>query len=177
MIIQLGDKKFRPYLSAEEIAWAVSRVSEALNEKYNGKQPIVLGVLNGAFMFCSDLVKTLTCGPEIHFVKVSSYEGTASSGNLSRLIGISAELKDRHVILVEDIVDTGLTVDVLRKELAAMGPASVEVATLLFKPDAFRGSQKPDYTGLEIPNDFVVGYGLDYNNLGRELPELYVIND
>lgn len=175
--IQLKDKSFKPYLSTGEIADAVSLVSDGINKNYGGKNPIVLGVLNGAFMFCADLAKKLTCNPEIHFVKMASYDGVESTGQVTQLIGLNVDLTNRYVIIVEDIVDTGLTIERLRDDLKDLGAASIKVATFLFKPDAFKGKHHPDFIGKEIPNDFVVGYGLDYDGLGRELSELYVLNN
>ena len=160
-----------------EIAQAVSKVAGELNLAYAGKQPILLGVLNGAFMFCADLAKELDCNPEIHFVKMASYDGLKSSGEVQELIGLAVDVSNRHVVLVEDIVDTGLTIQRIINDLTTRNVASLKVATFLFKPNAFKGEVLPDFIGLEIPNDFVVGYGLDYDGLGRELPELYVLND
>jgi hypoxanthine phosphoribosyltransferase len=163
-------------MNRHEIAEVVSRVAVSINEVYSTKKPLLVGVLNGAFMFCSDLAKKLECQPEIHFVKVSSYSGMQSTGELNTLIGLSASVENRHVILVEDIVDTGLTMEKLVQEIAKLNPATLETACFLFKPTAFKGTTKPRFVGKEIPDDFVVGYGLDYDQLGRELPELYVLD-
>jgi hypoxanthine phosphoribosyltransferase len=163
-------------MNQQEIADSVSRVAVSINEVYSDKKPLLVGVLNGAFMFCSDLSKQLTCRPEIHFVKVSSYVGTESSGELNTHIGLSVSVENRNVILVEDIVDTGLTMKKLVHEIGKLNPASLETACLLFKPTAFKGTTKPRFVGKEIPDDFVVGYGFDYDQLGRELPELYVLD-
>jgi hypoxanthine phosphoribosyltransferase len=160
-----------------QIADSIGKVASSINAVYADKNPLLVGVMNGAFMFCSDLAKALTCKPEIHFVKLSSYSGTTSTGKLNQLIGLSAAIENRHVLIIEDIVDTGLTIEKLKLELNAQHPASLEVVCLLFKPSAFRGTEKPRFIGKEIPDDFVVGFGLDYDQLGRELPEIYVIDN
>jgi hypoxanthine phosphoribosyltransferase len=177
LIVELADKSFRPYLTKEEIANSIREVAQAINLDYAGKNPILVAVLNGSFMFCSDLSKLLTCQPEIHFVKLSSYEGVSTTGTVQQLIGLTQDISNRHVIIIEDIVDTGLTIGVLREKLAQQNIASLKVATFLYKPNAYKGTVEPEYVGKIIPNDFVVGYGLDYNGLGRELPELYVLNN
>jgi hypoxanthine phosphoribosyltransferase len=175
--IQLKDITFKLYLDRSQIAESISKVATSINEAYADKHPILVGVLNGAFMFCSDLAKELTCRPEIHFVKVASYAGTESTGQVNSIFGLTVDLANRHVILIEDIVDTGLTIETLKTEILSYKPASLEVAAFLFKPAAFKGVSKPRYIGMEIPDAFVVGYGLDYDQLGRELPEIYVLDN
>jgi len=175
--VQLNDKNFKPYLSKDKISLVVSTVAREINLVYAGKRPILIGVLNGAFMFCADLCRKLDCSPELHFVKLSSYEGLHSTGKVKELIGLNIDLTNRHVIVIEDIVDTGKTIEILKGMLTEKNVASIAVATFLFKPAAFKGAELPDFIGMEIPNDFVVGYGLDYDGLGRELAELYVLNN
>ena len=177
MNVQLYDKNFKPYLSKDQISLAVSKVAQEINSLYADKNPVLIAVLNGAFMFCADLCRNLNCSPEVQFVKLSSYEGLQSTGIVKELIGLNIDLTNRHVIVIEDIVDTGGTVEILKEMLAEKNVASLAVATFLFKPAAFKGVELPGFIGMEIPNDFVVGYGLDYNGLGRELAELYVLNN
>ena len=150
-------------------------MGKELNERYVSKNPIFLGVLNGAFMFTSDLMKGITLPCEISFMKVSSYAGTESTGRVDELIGLTSVVKDRHVIIIEDIVDTGITIDKVIKLLEMERPASIEVCATLFKIEAFRGQHPPTYFGFEIPNTFVVGYGLDYDQFGRNLPAIYQV--
>jgi hypoxanthine phosphoribosyltransferase len=144
-----------------------------LDTDYTGKDPIFLAVLNGAFMFASDLFKQLQCKPELTFVKVSSYVGTQSSGRVDELIGLQTALKDRHVIIIEDILDTGVTMDKIFTLLQTEQPASMAVCALLLKPTSYKGKHQPHYIGFEIEDRFVVGYGLDYKEHGRELPAVY----
>lgn len=176
-MIQIHDKKFELYLSESHISDAVNNVATALNKDYTGKQVVLLAILNGSFMFCSTLAKKLTCQPEIHFIKLQSYEGTQSSGQVKTMIGMPKSLKNRHVVIVEDIVDTGQTLAELDAILKKEQVKSYETATLLYKPKAFFGKNPPKFVGIEIPNNFVVGFGLDYDGLGRELPEIYKIKE
>lgn len=176
MIVKLHNKEFRPYLSAEQINKAVEELAERINKDYAGKKPLIIGVLNGAFMFCADLARKLTCEPEFQFVKLSSYEGTASTGRIVQSFGLPDDMRNRHVIVLEDIVDTGLTTRGLFQSLKTKQVASAEILTLFFKSEAFISAVSPKYYGIDLPNVFVVGYGLDYNGLGRELPDLYILN-
>lgn len=162
-------------LPAEEIQSRVKTIASEINAQYEGKQPLFLGVLNGAFLFMADLFKNINLLCEISFIKVSSYSGTASSGQVKNLIGLNENITGRHIIVVEDIVDTGDTMKYLLDELKSKNPASVKLATILFKPEALRQDVKPDYVGFEIPPAFVVGYGLDYDGLGRNLNDIYVL--
>lgn len=172
--VTLHDKSFRLYQPAAAIAAAVAEVGARLDADYAGRRPLVVAVLNGSFMFAADVVRHLTVdGLEISFVKLASYEGTASTGAVKQLVGLREEVAGRHVIVLEDIVDTGHTAHGLVEALRAQGAASVEVACLLLKPAAVRVPLTVRYAGMEIPNDFVVGYGLDYDGLGRHLPDLY----
>ena len=173
--VTLGDKVFVPYLSGEKISNAVRLVAEKINADYQGKNPLFLVVLNGAFLFAADLLRSIDLDCEVSFVKFSSYQGTHSTGKVKELIGLNESLGGRDVIIVEDIVDTGTTIVQMLADLADRQTASVRVATLLFKPEAYKKDIVIDYIGLEIPNAFIVGYGLDYDGLGRNLKEIYVI--
>lgn len=175
--IQLHDKFFRPFISEKEISIAVKNTAQKINEEFFDKSPILLGVLNGCFMFASDLMKELTISCEVSFVKLASYSGTESTGKLNSLIGLNENLKGRDVIILEDIVDTGTTIDILIKLLHELEVKSISVVALLFKPNAYKGKAKINYTCLEVGNEFLVGYGLDYDGLGRNLKDLYIIVD
>ena len=176
MNVILGDKEFKPFLGAKDIADAVDNLAQQINRDYAGKKPLIIGVLNGSFMFCADFARKLTCQPEFQFVKLSSYEGTTTTGRVVESFGLPEDMRNRHVIVLEDIVDTGLTTRGLFQSLKSKHVASAEIVTLFFKSEAFISAVQPKYYGIDLPNEFVVGYGLDYNGLGRELPELYVLN-
>ena len=175
--IRLLDKTFYPYLAADEIMNRVAILANDLEQDYSDKDVIFLSVLNGAFMFTSDLMKSLEMNLEISFVKLASYQGTESSGIVRELIGLNKNIKDKHVVILEDIVDTGNTIDKFMELLKPHGAHSIEVCTLLFKPTAFEGQKAPKYVGFEIPNKFVVGYGLDYDEAGRNIKELYQLKE
>ncbi len=165
-------------IPAAEIDAAIENLAGRINADYGDKDtPLLLGVLNGAFMFTSDLMKKLTFSPELSFVKLSSYSGTGSTGKVSELIGLKNNLGGRHIIVIEDIVDTGESMEHLLRSLEGHRPASVEIATLFFKPGAFRKDFPVKYRALEIGNEFIVGYGLDYDELGRNLKDVYVVAD
>lgn len=175
--IQLYDKQFAIFIDAQQIDKAITEVAEKINLDYKGKNPLFLVVLNGAFMFASDLLKKITIDCEISFVKLSSYSGTKSTHIVRELIGLDEALTDRNVIVIEDIIDTGITMENTIQKLKHLQAADVKIATLLFKPKAFEKNYTIDYIGLEIPNGFIVGYGLDYDGLGRNFPDIYkVIN-
>ncbi len=177
-LLKLLDKKFRVMIPAEEINCAVSRVAEALNRDYADRPvPLFVGVLNGSFMFMSDLMKKIDFECELSFVKMSSYEGTSTTGRVRDLIGLNCNIEGRDIIIVEDIVDTGGSITHMRKILAERNPASIEVCTLFYKPDSYRGADPVRYRALEIGNEFIVGYGLDYNQRGRNLKDVYVVCD
>lgn len=174
--VKLGDKTFVPYLTEQTIATAVKSVAQRVNADYAGKCPLFLVVLNGSFLFAADLLRAIDSeGCEVSFVKFSSYDGTESTGKVKELIGLNEHLDGRDVIIVEDIVDTGSTIVQMMDDLLKRKPASIRIAALLFKPEAYKKHVKIDYVGLEIPNAFIVGYGLDYNGLGRNLKDIYVI--
>lgn len=175
--ITLNDKSFRVLIPAEDIDKAVSRVAEQLNERYEGRTPIFLGVLSGSFHFLSDLVRKIDFESQVTFVKLSSYNGTESTGNVTQQLGIDIDIEGRDIIIVEDIVETGHSMSYLLDYLKAKRPASVAICTLFFKPDKFLYNYKIDYTALSIGNEFIVGYGLDYNQLGRNLKDIYVIDE
>ena len=176
--VSVNNRIFDEYVSAQEIARYVSKVAERINTDYAGKKPLFICVLNGAFMYASDLFKQITLPAEITFVRLKSYEGTCSTGEVQVLTGLSADVKGRDVIVVEDIVDTGLTMHGFVKYLKEHGANSVEITSFLFKPDSLQYvDAEPKYVGLSIPTKFVLGYGLDYDELGRNLPALYVLRD
>lgn len=174
-IVKLHDKEFKTFIPAQELDIAVTKVAEKMNKELDGKNPLFIIVLNGAFMFASDLLKKITIDCEITFVKLSSYTGTKTSHVVRELIGLDESLAGRCVVLVEDIIDTGITMHNTIPKLKHMEAEEVKIATLLFKPKAFQKDFAIDYIGMEIPNDFIVGYGLDYDGLGRNLPDIYKI--
>ncbi|MFM6953465.1 MAG: hypoxanthine phosphoribosyltransferase [Sphingobacteriaceae bacterium] len=176
MIVAVGDKFFEPLLSRETIEERVIALGAQLSADYGGKTPVFVGVLSGSFLFLADLVKSVTIPCETQFVKVASYAGDHSTGKISESLAFSEDLKGRHVIIVEDIVDSGHTLHYLLQRLASVKPQSVSVCSLLLKPGAVQYSfPELRYVGFELANDFVVGYGLDYNGLGRNLPEIYKV--
>ena len=177
MELVIQDKTFEQYISAELIEQAVDRVAAKMNLELKDKCPLFIGLLNGAFMFAADLFKRLDFNCNISFVKLSSYEGTKSSGNISQHIGLTDKIKDRTIVIIEDIVDTGTTLSYFINELKTLEPAEIKVASMFFKPDACKCEIKIDYLGMQIPNDFVVGYGLDYNGFGRNYGELYKLKN
>ena len=176
-VIQLNDKIFEPFITADEIQREIRSLANEINESYAGKKVVFVAVLNGAFMFASDLLKEITIDCEITFVKVSSYKGTATTGRVDELIGLTTKLRDRDVIIIEDIVDTGITMDKIHKIIELERPSSLKICTLLYKPAAHEGVHKPDFVGFTIPNAFVVGYGLDDDEIGRNLKEIYQVRE
>lgn len=177
-MIQIKDKNFDTFISEQEILAEVASLGKQLSEDYQGKDLIFISVLNGSFMFTSDLMKQMTIACEVAFVKMSSYGGgTSTSGRVDELIGLTQSLKGRDVVILEDIVDTGITMDKLYKLIELDKPNSLQICTLLYKPTAHKGIHKPDYIGFTIPNAFVVGYGLDYAELGRNLKEIYQVKE
>jgi hypoxanthine phosphoribosyltransferase len=176
-LITLHDKVFEPFILEDEILDRIGAIGATLSAEYADKNPLIIAVLNGSFMVAADLMKFISIDCEISFVKVSSYHGTTSTGRVDELIGLNTDVRGRHIILLEDIVDTGVTVDKVLKLLSVAGPASVKTCTLLFKPDAFKGKKTPDFIGFSVPELFVVGYGLDYNELGRNLRDIYKLKE
>ena len=168
---------FVPYLDREKIQNRVKELGSRITEENKGRRPLFLCVLNGAFAFASDLFRSVDLpDAEISFIRLKSYEGTSSTGVVKEVIGLHEEIKDRTVIVVEDIVDTGHTITRLVKDLKAKDPAEVKVATLLFKPESLQTSFVPDYVGFNIPADFIIGYGLDLDGLARNLPDIWVLS-
>lgn len=175
-MLVIKNKPFTVFLSSKEINQAVEKVANQMNTDFEGKSPLFLIVLNGAFMFASDLMKKITIGCELSFVKVSSYEGMSSTTNLKQLIGLVEDVKDRTIVIIEDIIDTGITMEGILNYLKPMQPREIKIATLLYKPDAFTKTYKIDYVGTEVPNKFLVGYGLDYDGEGRNLQDIYMLD-
>ncbi len=175
--VQLNDKRFRINIAGDNILKEVKRIASEINLDLADKKPLFIVVLNGAFMFASDLMKNIDIDCEISFVKLASYQGTKSTEKVKELIGLNEDLTNRHIVVVEDIVDTGITMEGIIADLHEENVAEVRIATLLFKPNAFQKDYKVDYIGIEIPNDFIVGYGLDYDGLGRNLQDIYKIID
>ncbi len=171
--IQILDKTFVPYLSETAIQEKITELADQLNKDYAGKRPIFLSILNGSFLFTADLFKQITIEAEVSFIKLASYKGTSSTGNVITAIGLDANIKDRHIIILEDIIDTGKTLHHYLPQLDQMQPASVKIAVLLDKKEALQYPVKIDYACFEIPNKFVVGYGLDYDGLGRNSKAIY----
>lgn len=176
-LITVKDKSFKPYISEEDLQASIKDVATQINTDYKGSEPLFLGVLNGSFMFFADLLKSVDLECKVSFVKLASYEGTSTTGKVNELIGLSESIEGRDVIIVEDIVDTGNTLVKLHDILSKGNPKSIKIATLLYKPEAYKKDHSIDYVGLEIPNAFVLGYGLDYDGLGRNLSSIYVLNE
>ncbi len=172
-LIKVHDKSFDIYLSSETIQQRVKELADQINTDYAGKRPLFIAILNGSFMFAADLFKNLTIEAEICFIKLASYKGMKSSGNVVTSIGLEDDLFGKEVIIVEDIVDTGKTLHNFLPKLSHQQPKSLRIATLLHKSDATVFPLHPDYVGFVIPDKFVVGYGLDYDGLGRNLKEIY----
>lgn len=172
-LIRVHDKQFEPYLTSEEIALRIKMVAQQINADYAGKKPLFIAILNGSFMFASDLFKEITIDAEICFIKLASYKGSKSTGHVITAIGLDMDIIGRDVIVIEDIVDTGKTLNEFLPQIHHQQPASVKIVALLHKPDAMVYPVKIDYLGFSIPNKFVVGYGLDYDGLGRNIREIY----
>lgn len=175
--VQVLDKTFEIFIDSSEIQKVVSEMASEINNDLQGKDVIFLGILNGSFMFASDLYKKINIPSQISFLKLASYQGTSTSGNVKRLIGINEDILGKTVVVIEDIVDSGITMENITKQLIGYEPAEIRLATLLFKPSAMQSKLKLDYVGIEIPNDFIIGYGLDYNGYGRNLTDIYKIAD
>ena len=173
--VQLHDKTFELSIPQEELHENIRKVAALINKDYEGKHPLILGMLNGAFMFCADLVRELTVPCEINFVKYSSYSGTQSTGKVSEVLGLTMDVSGRDIIVVEDIVETGCTLSSLKERLKEMNVASTSICSMFFKPSCLKTDLNVDYPAMVIPNDFIVGYGLDYNKAGRELKDIYTL--
>jgi hypoxanthine phosphoribosyltransferase len=174
-IIKIKDKTFKTSITEAEIKERVKALAEQISKDMEGKVPLFLGVLNGAFIFAADLMRELTIPSEISFVKLASYQGTTSTGKINEVLGINEDLSGRTVIIVEDIVESGLTMKRMIESIGTRNPASVHICTLFLKPDKLKEDLDIDYVAFRIPDDFIIGYGLDYDHLGRELREIYTI--
>lgn len=174
-VIQIKDKRFKTFIPEEQIMKEVARVADEINRDLSGTNPLFISVLNGSFMFTADLMKHLTMPCEVSFVKLASYEGTSSTGKVKELVGLGDDITGRTVVIVEDIVDTGLTMKQLVETLRARGPKDIKIATLLVKPDKLKVELDINYMAMNIPNDFIVGYGLDYDGLGRNYRDIYTV--
>lgn len=176
--IKLKDLTFKPYIRREEIASAIKHVAEQINKDLAGKSPLFLCVLNGAFVFAADLFREIDIpNAEITFIRMKSYIGTHSTGEVQMISGLHEDISGRTVVIVEDIVDTGFTLLQLKEMLQECNPAEIKVATLLFKPDSLKYDVAIDYVALDIPQAFIVGYGLDYDELGRNLKDIYIVQE
>ena len=173
--IQIKEKRFRISISEEEIKRRVKAVAAQISKDMEGKKPLFLGVLNGAFIFAADLMREMTIPCEISFVKLASYQGTTSTGKVQEVIGINEDLTGRTVVIVEDIVESGQTMKRMIEQLGTRNPASVHICALFFKPDKLKEDLQLDYVAFRIPDDFIVGYGLDYDQEGRGLKDIYTI--
>lgn len=173
--IKIKDKEFAVSIKRDEIEREVIRVANEINRDFEGKNPLFISVLNGAFMFTSDLMKHITIPCEISFVKLASYQGVASTGTIKEVIGINEDIADRTVVIIEDIVDTGFTMQRLLETLGTRHPKEIHIASLLLKPDKLQVELDVKYVAMRIPNDFIVGYGLDYDGYGRNYPDIYTI--
>lgn len=171
--MKVHDKVFEPYLSAGMIAEKIKAIAAAINRDYAGKKPLFIAILNGSFMFAADLFKEISIEAEICFIKLASYKGTKSSGHVITAIGLDIDLFERHVVILEDIVDTGKTLSEFLPQLGHQQPASLKITALLHKPEATVYPIKVDYLGFAVPDKFLLGYGLDYDGLGRNIPSIY----
>ena len=174
-IIKIKDKTFKTSITEAEIKERVKVLAQQISKDMEGKVPLFLGVLNGAFVFAADLMREMTIPCEISFVKLASYQGTTSTGKINEVLGINEDLSGRTVIIVEDIVESGLTMKRMIESLGTRNPAAVHICTLFLKPDKLKEDLDIDYVAFRIPDDFIIGYGLDYDHLGRELREIYTI--
>ena len=173
--IRVLDKTFKEYISEKEINDRIDVIAEEINNDFAGKEVVFLGILNGAFLFAAELFKRINLKAKISFVKLASYEGTSSSGTIKELIGWNEDIKNKDIIVVEDIVDTGNTLERIVDELVIRKVSGIKIAALLLKPEAYTKNIPLDYIGFKIPNSFVIGYGLDYDGYGRNLPSIYTL--
>ena len=176
-IVKIKDLTFKTFIPESEIQQRVKAVAEKINKDLDGKSPLLLAVLNGSFVFAADLIRNITIPCEISFVKLASYQGTTSTGKIKEVIGLNEDLTGRTVVIVEDIVDTGFTMKRMIETLGTRHPASIHICSLLVKPDKLQVPLNIEYAAIEIPNDFIVGYGLDYDQQGRQLRDIYTIVD
>ena len=176
-MIQLHDKQFVPFISAKEIEFAIAKMVAQVEDDFADEIPVFIGVLNGSFMVVSDFMKSYKKPCELSFIKMASYEGTSSTDEVKQLIGLNQDLSGRSVVIIEDIVDTGNTLVELKELFKKQNVKHLKIATLFFKPEAYKKDIKIDYVGIRIPNKFIVGFGLDYDGLGRNLPEVYKLKE
>lgn len=177
-IVTLKDKSFKTFIKEKEILKAIEKLGLKISNDLKDEQPIFICVLNGSFLFAADLMKNVSIPCHISFIKLSSYHGaTQSSGTVNELIGLYENIEDRTVVILEDIVDTGNTLEKLHAILQPKNPGKILIASLLYKPEAYKKEIPIDYIGIEVPNDFLVGYGLDYDGLGRNLRDIYILID
>lgn len=175
--VKIKDKEFELFINQKTIEEAIDRIAADMNKDLEGKNPLFICVLNGSFMFASDLMKRIHTPAEMSFVKLSSYEGLASSGNVKEVFGLKEDIADRTVVIIEDIIDTGNTMKAMIEQLAKRNPKEILVSTLLLKPDALVNDVPLDYVALRIPSDFIIGYGLDYDGRGRNYPDIYKVKN
>ena len=173
--IKIKDKNFELFISGEQIRDAIIKIADQINKDLDGKDPLFVSILNGSFMFTGELMKYVNIPCEISFVRMASYQGVNSTGKIKEIYGLEEDIKDRTVVILEDIVDTGHTMSLMLDQLMCDEPKEIKVATLLFKPNALKNDVPLDYVALEIPNDFIVGFGLDYDGYGRNLADIYKI--
>jgi hypoxanthine phosphoribosyltransferase len=171
--VTVKDKSFEVFITESELISRISELAMQMNKDLEGKKPLFIAILNGAFMFASELLKNFESECEISFVKYASYHGLASSGQVKTLLGSTEQVEGRTVVILEDIIDSGLTIEKVVNDIMEFKPADVKIATMLFKPGAFKGNYSIDYIAMEIPNDFIVGFGLDYDGYGRNLRNIY----
>lgn len=175
--IKIKDKEFELFISQQEIESAIDKIAVKISEDLAGKDPLFVCVLNGSFMYASELMKRVNIPSEVTFVKVSSYQGAQSTGVVKEVLGLQEDIKGRTIVIVEDIIDTGYTMEMMLKQLSEKQPAEIKVSTLLLKPKALKVDLQIDYAAMEIPSDFIVGYGLDYDGYGRNYPNIYKIKE
>ena len=173
--ILVKDKEFRIFITAGQIETAVQKIAGQINIDYKDRNPLFMPILNGSFIFAADLLRKITISCQVSFVKFASYSGISTTNEVKKLIGINEEIRSRNVIILEDIIDTGITLDLLLNELKKYDPADVKIACFCHKPEAFRKSFRIDYSGMSIPNEFIVGYGLDYDGYGRNYADIYKV--
>ena len=176
-IIQLKGRSFKLFISKEQITQRVQEIADILNQEYRDKNPILMPILNGSFMFVADLIRSIEIECEVSFVKLASYEGTNSAGNISMLLGLDEDLKDRSIILIDDVIETGKTIGEILSYVEDHNPKEISIVSCFVKSNIKPESIRIDHVGFEIPNHFIVGYGLDYNKGGRQLPDVYRLVD
>ncbi len=173
--IKVLDKEFEISLPSVRIQKRIGELALELSRDYEGKNPVFLGILNGSFMFASDLFKLISIDAQITFLKLASYQGTVTTGSVKQLIGLNQDIIGQDIIIIEDIVDTGITLENIMRQLSGYQPKSIKIATLLYKPDSYEKDINIDYIGFSIPNEFIVGYGLDYDGFGRNYEDIYTL--